>query len=42
MIAPIFIPTAELKPTGVATNESNAEIETQPVPVETKKRNCST
>ena len=32
MIAQIFIPTAELvMPKGTQTNESNAEIETQPV-----------
>ena len=37
MIAQIFIPTAELViPTGIATNEANEEIETQPVIFETK------
>ena len=33
----IFIPTAELvMPTGIATNEANAEIKTQPVTVDAK------
>ena len=41
IIAQIFIPTAELvTPTGIATNEANAEIETQPVIVETKTSKC--
>ena len=41
MIAQIFIPTAELViPTGIATNEANAEIETQPVIFETKISKC--
>ena len=43
MIAQIFIHTAELViPTGTPTNEANAEIETQPVTVETKIRKFST
>ena len=43
MIAQIFIHTAELViPTGTQTNDANAEIETQPVTVETKISNCST
>ena len=34
MIAQIFIPSSELPmPTGTPTNESNAEIETQPLRV---------
>ena len=38
MIAPIFIPTAVLViSTGTQTNQTNAEIEIQPVTVETKK-----
>ena len=42
MISQIFIPTAELViPTGTQTNEANAEIETQPVTVETKISNSS-
>ena len=41
MIAQIFIPTAELvMPIGTATNETNAEIETQPLTAETKIRKC--
>ena len=37
MIEKVFIPTAELViPTGIVTNKANAEIETQPVPVEVK------
>ena len=43
MIAQIFIPTSELViPTVIATNEPNAESETQPVTVETKISKCST
>ena len=43
LVAQIFIPTTELvKPTGIATNEGNAEIETQPVNVEAKMSKCST
>ena len=39
MISQIFNPTAEiLIPTGTQTNETNAEIETQLVTVETKIR----
>ena len=39
----MLIPTAELaKPTGALTNETNAEIQTKPVTVEAKIRNCST
>ena len=39
--AQIFIPTAELvMPTGIQTNEANAEIETQPVTVKTKTSKC--
>ena len=39
----MFIPTAELViPTGTQTNESNAEIETQPVTVEVRISKCST
>ena len=42
MIAQIFIPTAELAiPTGIPTNEANAETETQPVTVEAKISKCS-
>ena len=42
MIAQTFIPTAELViPTGIATNEANAEIETPPVAVEGKIGKCS-
>ena len=38
-----FIPTAELVlSTGTQTNEANAEIQTQPVTVETKISKCST
>ena len=41
MIAQIFHPTAEFViSTGIATNEANAEIETQAVTVESKKRKC--
>ena len=41
VIAQSFIPTAELViPTGTQTNEANAEIETQPVTVETKISKC--
>ena len=37
VVAQIFIPTAELViSTGTQTNEANAEIEAQPVTVETK------
>ena len=37
VIAQISIPTAEIViPTGIATNEANAEIERKPVTVETK------
>ena len=43
MIARISISTAELVlPTGTQTNEPNAEIEIQPVTVETKINKCST
>ena len=43
MIAQIFIPIVELViPMGIATIEANAEIETQPVTVETKISKCST
>ena len=43
MIPQVLIPTAELViPTGTKTNEANAEIETQPVIVETKISQCST
>ena len=39
----ISFPTAELVvPAGTQTNEANAEIETQPVTVETKISECST
>ena len=42
VIAQIFIPITEFViPTGIVTNEGNAEIETQPVTVETKINNCS-
>ena len=42
MVAQIFIPTAELViPTGTQTNEVSAEIETQPVIVETKISKCN-
>ena len=38
-----FIPTAEFViSTGTQTNEANAEIQTQPVTVETKISKCST
>ena len=43
MIARTFIPTFELViPTGTQTNETNSEMETQPVIVETKISKCST
>ena len=43
VIAQFLIPTADLLiPTGTPTNEENAEIETQPVTVETKISKCST
>ena len=43
MIEQIFIPTAEVViHTGKKTNETNAEIYTQPVTVETKINKCST
>ena len=43
VIALIFLPTAELViPTGTQTNKANAEIETQPVTIETKIKKCST
>ena len=43
VIAQIYIPTEELVvPTGTQTNEANAEIEKQPVAVETKISKCST
>ena len=42
VIAQIFIPTEKLvRPTGIAPNEANAEIETQPVTVEAKISKCS-
>ena len=42
MTAKIFIPTVELVlQTKTETNEANAEIETQPVAVETKMSKCS-
>ena len=42
MIVPVFIPTAKLViPTGIQTNEANAEIETQPVTVKTTISQCS-
>ena len=42
-IAQMFMPTAELvMPTGISTNKVNAEIETQPVTVETRIRKFST
>ena len=42
MIAQIFIPTTELKiPTGTQTNGASAEIETQPVTLETTISNYS-
>ena len=41
IITQIFIPITELAiPIGIATNEAKAEIETQPVIVETKIRKC--
>ena len=43
MISQISVPTAELViPTGTETNEENAEIETQPVTIETEISKCST
>ena len=43
MIAQMINPTAEIiMPIGTQTNEANAEIETQPVTVETKISKCST
>ena len=43
MIAQIFNPITELViVTGTATNEVNAETETQPATVEAKISNCST
>ena len=43
MIAQIFVPIAKLViPTGTKTNEANAEIQTQPVTVETKTSKFST
>ena len=43
VIAQIFIPFPELVISAwVTTNEANAEIETQPVTVETKISKCST
>ena len=37
----MLIPTAEFViPTGIAANEANAEIKTQPVTVETEIRKC--
>ena len=43
MIAQIFIPAAEpVMSTGTQTNEESAEIQTQPVTVETKIRKSST
>ena len=43
IIAQIFIPAGELViPTGRATYEANAEIETQPITAETKITKCST
>ena len=43
MIAQIFNLTVELViPTGTQTNEANAEIQTQPVTVETKISKCLT
>ena len=43
MIAQNLIPTTELAiPTGTQTNETNAEIETQTVNVQTKISKCST
>ena len=43
VIAQFLIPTADLLiPTGTPTNEENAEIEIQPVTVETKISKCST
>ena len=42
VIAHIFIPTVELViPTGTETDETNAEIETQPVIFEAKISKCS-
>ena len=43
VIAQIFIPAAEpVMSTGTQTNEESAEIQTQPVTVETKIRKSST
>ena len=43
VIAQMFIPTAELViPTGISTNEANAEIETQPVTVQARINKFST
>ena len=43
VIVQMFIPTAELvMPTRTQTNEVNAEIEAQPVTVQTKINTCST
>ena len=43
IIAQIFIPITEIViPTGISTNEANAEIETQPVTVEAKINEFST
>ena len=43
MILQNFIPTEEFViPTGIVTNEANAETETQSVTVEAKISNCST
>ena len=40
-IVQIFNPIAELViPTGIPSNETKAEIEIHPVPVEAKVRNC--
>ena len=43
VMAQMFIPTTELViPIGTQTNEDDAEIETQPITVETKLSKCST
>ena len=43
MIELIFMLTAEtIISTGTKTNEANAEIETEPITVEVRKRKCST
>ena len=40
-ITPIFNRPAELEtPIGILTNKANAELETQPLTVETKTRKC--